>query len=47
MELSIVQLSPKKISSFYVYLMLGLLFAQWIVVPYAASLYRLLIARRK
>lgn len=47
MEPSIVQLSPKKLSYFYIYLMLGLLFAQWIVVPYAASIYRLLIARRK
>jgi len=47
MESLIVRINPQKLEGFYSYLMLGLIVAQWMVVPTAVAIYRYVLARRR
>lgn len=46
MQISIVQINPDKLSHLHIYLLLGVLAAQWVAVPAGAALYRYFLARR-
>lgn len=47
MESLIVSINPQKLGYFYKYLMLGLIVAQWMVVPTAVAIYRYVLARSR
>lgn len=42
----IVQFQPEKLNSAYIYVILGVLVAQWLIVPYGVAFYRHLLNRR-